>query len=564
MLSFSTRLIVGPGLTLICAVAMAQNVDRLSQVADTLARDSQFSGTVLVAKGDRVLLSRGYGDANVEWHVRNRPDTRFRLGSVTKQFTAAAVLLLQDQGKLKLTDAIGQYLPELPAAWHPVTVQQLLTHTSGIHSFTQVPEYANLAHFARTPAEILAVVQTLPLDFEPGSRFDYSNSNYVLLGMLIEKQSGKSYAEFIQKQIFVPLGMKDSGYDSNTAIVPNRAAGYHNTGRGLSNAGYIDMSVPYAAGALYSTSGDLLRWQRALYEGRLLSPEALRAMTTPVRNGYAFGLMVRDAPDGKEVGHGGNINGFSTLVGYRPNERISVILLSNIEATDLSSMERSLFQVTRGKTLRLPSERKAIPLALGRLLQVAGVYAMPDGTRFRVRLEDGRLSARLGGTSWTPIFAESDDHFFARSVDAQFEVLRSDKGTVDVLTLVQNGKRIRMERIADTAPEYATLPFYLRGDMNGWGTSDRMSMTDGHTFTATIKLDKRRYAFKLGSEDFKKIDIGAYEGKETVIEGAALPLEEDGQNLQIDIPESGAYRFTLDTTDARVPRLAVTRAAGDQ
>lgn len=570
MLSSTIRL-VSYGLWLVCAAATAQDVDRLDQVADILARDSHFSGTVLVAKGDRVLLNRAYGEANVEWAIPNRPDTRFRLGSVTKQFTSASVLLLRDQGKLKLTDAIGQYLPELPSIWRPVTIQQLLSHTSGIHSFTEVPEYAKLEHFPNTPAEILAVVRTRPLDFEPGSRFDYSNSNYVLLGMLIEKLSGDSYAQFVQKHIFGPLGMADSGYDSNAAIIPRRANGYREnghglgrSGQGLSNAGYIDMSVPYAAGALYSTSGDLLRWQRALYEGGLLSPSALQAMTTPVRNGYTLGLVARNDPDGEEFGHGGSIEGFSTLVGYRPHERISVILLSNIEGSDLAPIERALFQVARGKTVLLPSERKAVAIAPERLRQVAGTYATRDGVRFRIRLEDGQLSARLGSQPWTPIFAEADDRYFARVVDAQVDVVRSEKGAVEGLILVQNDQHIRMRRIADTGPDYTGVPFFLRGEMNDWGTGARMRMTDAHTFTVTLTLAKLRYAFKLGSEDFKAIDIGAPQGKETATVGTALPLEENGDNLQVDIPAPGTYRFTLDTTEVRAPRLTITYAAGGQ
>jgi len=551
---------LGLALSAACLTAMAQDLKRLSAVADQLAKDKHFSGTMLVAQGDRILLDRAYGDANIEWHIHNQPDTRFRLGSITKQFTAASVLLLKDRGKLQLTDTLGQHLPELPEAWHKVTIYQLLTHTSGIHSFTDIPQYRSNERFTKTPAEILDAVRTLPLDFEPGSQFNYSNSGYVVLGMLIEKLSGESYAQFVQKNIFDPLGMKDSGYDSNTAIIPKRAAGYSVQASGLQNAGFIDMSIPHAAGALYSTTGDLLRWQRALYQGKLLKPESLKAMTTPNLEHYALGLGVQDGPEGKKYGHGGGIEGFSTLIGYLPADGISVILLSNTETHLLPEIERPLFQITRGKTVLLPSERKEIAVTPAQQQEVAGTYVLPDGTRFWVRAEGKGLSTRLGAQPWVPIFAESKDHFYARLVDAQFDVVRGAGNAVESITLKQNGNQIHMPRIVEKDPEYATVPFFLRGDMNDWGTASRMQKLDGHTYAATLKLDKNHYAFKLGSEDFKQIDFGGMFGKESVALGAPQKLEAIGQNLQVDIPAAGAYQFALDTSDPRAPQLTITKA----
>ena len=540
--------------------ANAQDLKRLSAVADQLAKDKHFSGTLLVAKGDRILVDRAYGEANIEWHIHNQPDTRFRLGSITKQFTAASVLLLQERGKLQLSDTLGQHLPELPEAWHKVTIYQLLTHTSGIHSFTDIPQYRANERYTKTPAEILDAVRTLPLDFEPGSRFNYSNSGYVVLGMLIEKLSGERYAQFLQKNIFDPLGMKDSGYDSNTAIIPKRAAGYSEQAGSLQNAGFIDMSIPHAAGALYSTTGDLLRWQRALYGGKLLKPESLKAMTTPNLERYALGLGVQDGPEGKQYGHGGGIEGFSTLIGYRPAEGISVIMLSNVETHFLPELERPLFQVARGKTVLLPSERKEIAVTPAEQQEVAGTYTLPDGTRFWVKAEGKGLSTRLGAQPWVPIFAESKDHFYARLVDAQFDVVRGAAHAVEAITLKQNGNLIRLQRIVEKDPEYASVPFFLRGDMNEWGITSRMQQLDGHTYAATLKLDKNRYAFKFGSEDFKQIDFGGAAGKEAMTLGAARQLEAVGENLQVDIPAAGAYQFALDTTDPRAPQLTITKA----
>jgi CubicO group peptidase (beta-lactamase class C family) len=221
---------------LIAVPGQAQDLKRLETVVDSFVATSQFSGAVLVAKGDQVLLDKGYGAANLEWNIANAPDTRFRLGSITKQFTAASVLLLQERGRLKVSDPVSQHVPGLPASWNAITIDQLLHHTSGIASFTAQKEYPGIEPFAKKPAEILAMVRDLPLRFEPGSRFEYSNSGYVLLGQLIEQVSGVSYGEFVGKNIFEPLGMRDSGYDWNATILPHRAAGYARQGKTLVNA----------------------------------------------------------------------------------------------------------------------------------------------------------------------------------------------------------------------------------------------------------------------------------------------------------------------------------------
>ncbi|MYM21076.1 serine hydrolase [Duganella sp. FT135W] len=537
----------------------AQDLQRLERVADTLAKEQNFSGAVLVAKGDKVLLQKAYGEANFEWGIRNSSDTRFRLGSVTKQFTAASVLLLQERGKLKLSDPVGQHLPELPTAWHAITIQQLLTHTAGIHSFTDLPEYRNIERFAKSPAEILELVRARPLDFEPGSRWDYSNSGYVLLGMLIEKVSGVTYEQFVQQNIFTPLQMKDSGYDTNAAIIPRRAAGYASLGQELSNAEFIHMSVPYAAGALYSTTRDLLRWQNALYEGRLLSLSSVRAMTTPVPPGYGLGLMIMDGPEGKRYFHAGEIEGFSTLSSYRPDEKISVIILSNIEKRELMWMELPLAQVALKQKVILPSERTLMSLTPARLDELAGTYAAADGAKTWVKRDGTQLSVRQGGQPWLPIFAESNKQFFARSADVQFEFNLAANGTVEALTRHQFGSLQRMSRVAEADPDYARVPFFLRGDMNNWGLNDVMQSQAPHVYSAQLQLGKGHYLFKLGSEDFKAVDFGAASGDTKVEPGKAKTLDAVGDNLQFEVRAAGQFRFTLDTRNARAPKLTVTQ-----
>src|SRR5271170_1807320 len=265
---------------LLAAAARAQavstkDVSRLDQVVQSYVTDKTFMGSVLVARGDQVLLSRGYGSANLEWNIPDAPNTKFRLGSLTKQFTAASILLLEERGKLKTGDLVKKYIPDAPAAWDKITIFNLLTHTSGIPNFTSFSDYPSHEPFAATPEQVVAWFRDKPLDSQPGEKWSYSNSGYVLLGDLIEKISGDSYEKFLQENVLTPLGMKDTGYDSNSAIIPRRAAGYAPSANGPVNAGYINMTVPLSAGALYSTTHDLLIWEQGLFGGKLLSAGSL-------------------------------------------------------------------------------------------------------------------------------------------------------------------------------------------------------------------------------------------------------------------------------------------------
>src|SRR6266478_3662313 len=255
---------------LLAAAGLAQDVSRMDQVVQPYVADKKFMGSVLVARDGDVLLSKGYGSANLEWNIPNSPSTKFRLGSVTKQFTAACILLLEERGKLKVEDPVKKHMPDAPASWDKVTIYHLLTHTSGIPSFTGFPDYRSTEAIPSPAEKTVARFRDKPLEFEPGEKWSYSNSGYVLLGYLIERISGDRYEKFVRENIFTPLGMKDSGYDSNSAVIPHRAAGYVFRNNVFENAGFVHMSVPQGAGALYSTTEDLLKWEEGLFGSKVL------------------------------------------------------------------------------------------------------------------------------------------------------------------------------------------------------------------------------------------------------------------------------------------------------
>jgi CubicO group peptidase (beta-lactamase class C family) len=323
--------------------ARAPTAGSVAQTADALlsglVAQRLFRGSVLLARRGRVILSKGYDWADVARRVPNTPRTRFRIASITKQFTAMAILQLQDQGKLSVHDHLGAYLSPCPAAWRPITLHQLLTHTSGIPDYTNFPTFASIMARTLTTEQLIALFRDKPLDFRPGTRWRYSNSGYVLLGAIVERVSGLSYAAFLQRHIFTPLNLTNTGYDVNHPALPGHATGYAAWER---PAAYIDLSVAYANGCLYSTTEDLYRWDQALTSGHpaLVSARTLRQMFTPFAPtdpaaphsvAYGYGWFIGYEGAHREIEHTGDINGFISANQFYPDDHLTVIVLSNLE-----------------------------------------------------------------------------------------------------------------------------------------------------------------------------------------------------------------------------------------
>lgn len=435
--------------------AAAANLPRMEQVIQSFVEKKQFMGAVLVARGSDVLLDKGYGFADVEWKVPDSPKAKFRLGSITKQFTAASIMLLQERGKLKVTDLVKKYLPDAPAAWDKITIFNLLTHTSGIPNFTGFPDYRSIEPFPITPEKLVAQFRDKPLDFQPGEKFSYSNSGYVLLGYLIEKISGESYAKFVDDNIFKPLGMKDSGYDSNSAIIPDRAQGYTGGTDGPANAGYINMTVPFSAGGLYSTTGDLLRWEQGLFAGKLLSPESLKQMTTPFKDNYAFGLMVRTANGHRVIDHGGGIEGFNTMLAYYPDDKLTVAVLANLNGGAPQEIAQYLGTLALGGEVELPSERKAVQIDPQIFDRYVGDYALSPKFVLKVSREGDRFITQATGQGQVEIYPENDHEFFAKVVNAQITFVTDKNGKATALILHQGGADHRAPRVEGAAAAMA-------------------------------------------------------------------------------------------------------------
>ena len=330
---------------------------KVDQYLNAHLQNRTFMGSVLLARGGRILVSQGYGMANLEHDVPNTPRTKFRLGSITKQFTSLSIMQLQEKGLLSVDDTFEKYIPDFNEA-HRFTIHHLLTHTSGVISFTGFPDYRKFMILPLKLDEIIAKFKDRTLEFDPGSQYKYSNSGYILLGYIIEKVTGKTYAEYIQENIFDPLGMEDTGYDSHRTVMKNRAAGYIATKNGYIISDYIDMKIPHAAGALYSTVEDLYTWDRALYTGKLISSASREKMFTPVKSGYGYGWGIGETFGRKRISHNGGINGFVTHIGRYPEEDGCVIVLSNQANARMRDIVNDVTAILFGQPVEIPAVKK--------------------------------------------------------------------------------------------------------------------------------------------------------------------------------------------------------------
>lgn len=335
--------------------------DEALQRIDSLAKNAVAQGpmaglSLAVSRGGTDLVARGYGFAHLEHDVPATAETVYRIGSVTKQFTAAAILQLEEAGLLEVDSPLGEFLEDYPEPGKNVTLHQLLNHTSGIKAYTELPGFmGEPARLTYSHERLIATFAGEPLDFPPGTAYRYNNSAYYLLGVVIERVSGQAYGDYLRDEIFEPLEMHSTCYGWNEPIIRHRAAGYDvNSDGQFVNCGYIDMSCPGAAGALCSTAPDLLRWLNGLFQWKVVSDESLQRMTSrqvttlPAERNYGYGLFLEGADPVQRIYHGGGIHGFAALVAYYPEDELALALLTNTGSGDLDSLERSLTRVCRG------------------------------------------------------------------------------------------------------------------------------------------------------------------------------------------------------------------------
>jgi len=437
-----------PGPTVHARAVLSDPQAPLAAQLDTLLssvyKAAEPGAALLIMKDGKVLARKAYGMADLELGIQLEPDMVFRIGSMTKQFTAVAILMLMEQGKLALSDPITRFLPDYPTQGKTITVERLLTHTSGIQSYTDMESWLPLLRKDMSLTELIGIFKDQPMQFAPGERWRYNNSGFVLLGAIIEKAAGTSYESFLQKNIFDPLGLKHTHYGSAARVIPGRIPGYGPGPAGaFSNAEYISMTQPYAAGSLLSNVDDLAAWNEALLAGKLIKRETLEKAWTSFKltdgtpTNYGFGWGVGTYEGRRMIEHGGGIPGFSSAGILFPEDRLFVTLLTNSTVPNRAPGPFA-FRVAALALGEPYQEPVAATIPAADLAPLAGVYADSWKEELAVRVTGSALTISGPEIPPTQIFPLSPSLFFLRNSMARVEFKRGEKGEPFEVTFKPN------------------------------------------------------------------------------------------------------------------------------
>lgn len=399
--------------------------------------------TAIVTRNGELLYRGAIGMADIELGVKAKPEHVFRIGSITKQFTAVAVLQLEEQGRLSVTDPITKYIPDYPTQGRTITIEHLLTHTSGIKSYTGMSEFAHVAGKDLTPMEIVDVFKDQPMEFEPGEKFYYNNYGYILLGVIIENVSGMSFADYLQQNIFEPLGMSHSCYGDDTSLVSMRAAGYQQKNGLYADADFLNMTLPYAAGALLSNVDDLNKWNQALHTNKVLSQKSLKkAMTAYTLNdgsssSYGYGWKLGEIYNQPVEEHDGVIQGFLSAAMYLPKEKVFIAVFSNCECKDPWLAANKMAAYTIGELPALASkEQKEIDLS-----EYTGIYEISEDRAQKITTEGQQLYVTYTGGERHEVYSnpKKADQFFFEDGLMSIHFVRDEAGKVAMAQTFQRG-----------------------------------------------------------------------------------------------------------------------------
>jgi CubicO group peptidase (beta-lactamase class C family) len=454
-----TRISLALAAALPSAIAFAQQTPLAAEIDAAIAphyKADEPGSTVIVTKDGKVVFRKAYGLANLEKKTPLTPDTTLRLGSITKQFTATAILMLAEEGKLSVKDEITKFFPDYPVNGKKVTIEHLLQHTSGIKSYTNKPDFMINAHKDFTVAQMIDGFKNDPFEFEPGTNFNYNNSGYILLGAIIEKVSGMPYAKFLEQRIFKPLKMDHTAYEGHERSKAPQAAGYARQGDSYKPAMALSMTQPYAAGALVSNVDDLARWDKAIADGKLLKAASWQQAFTgavlpdgkPTHYGYGWGEgTVQGA---KTIGHGGGIFGFSTYAFRIPSEKLYVAVLNNADSGKVAPevVARKAAAAALGKPYPV---LKPVPVDAGSLSAYQGEYRIDEkGNDIRsFRVEDGRLVMQRTDRLPVKLLAYGKDRFFIEDSLVYMAFKRDSDGKVNAVTVSQMDTGQTSPRIGD-------------------------------------------------------------------------------------------------------------------
>lgn len=393
---------------------------------------NEFTGTVLVAQKGKIIYEKAFGMSDREWNIPNTIQTKFEVGSITKQFTSACILQLAEQGKLSLDDKLSKYFPDFPKG-DSVTIHMLLTHTSGIKDYTEVPEFGKVATLSLETDSMVALIKKQPYVFSPGARWSYSSSGYFLLGYIVEKASGKSYSDYVYNNVIQKAGLKNTCVNRWDSILLYRAKGYRKTTDGWKNASYISMEGPFSAGAIISTIEDLYEWDNALFSNKIISAASFSKMTTPYKGHYGYGLTIDSFQHHLEMGHSGGINGFTSFLGSFPTDDFVVAGLSNEETTNTQGIVNALAAIVFDIPVITPYKHTEVKVDSSILNRYVGEYKLANAQVYTLKIKEGKLYVHpQDGSDVYEFKPESETKFFFTPIpDAyQYEFEVDNKGKV--------------------------------------------------------------------------------------------------------------------------------------
>ncbi len=474
---------------------------------------------VLVSLDGKILYKKAFGFSDLEKKEKVSTETKFRIGSITKQFTAAAILKLQEENKLSVTDKLSKYFPDFPRG-EEVTLYHLITHTSGIHSYTGKNEFLQKVVTPVTNDSLLNFFKNDPYDFNPGEEYRYNNSGYFLLGYIIEKVSGKSYAQYLKDTFFDPLKMNNTGVHTSTLTLTNEAKGYGKPGGKYEKALNWDMSWAGGAGALYSTVGDLFLWNEALYNGKVLNDKSLEAAFTSVKlnNGkvppsgeYGYGLVLRKYRDLSVVEHGGGLHGFISQLSRFPEEKFTAVILTNISPPEVDMNANDVAQFYFWEKMAKQPSYSAQSYAGQDLKPYEGRYDFRNGAVMTITSEKNELFAQLSGQSRFPIFPSAPDEFFWKVVEARIKFIRNEQGEVTGGHFVQNGNEIDVPKMKEE--KIVSIDPVLYKNYTGkydYGNNFHITVTtENNKIFAQGTNQPRLEIFPVSEKEFVIMDINA-------------------------------------------------------
>lgn len=424
---------------LISGLTFSQNLkEDVDALLSAKYKANEPGATAIIAQGGKPIYRNAFGMASLENNVTMTPEHVFEIGSITKQFTAVSILMLMEQGKLSLEDPITKYIENYPVNGHVITLHHLLTHTSGIKSYTSMEKWRKLWRNDMTPLEMIDLFKSEPMDFAPGEKYLYNNSAYFMLGYIIEKASGLTYSKFLEKNIFSPLGMKNSYYGSQSMIIMNRALGYQK-GENYKNAEYLSLTQPYAAGSIMSNVDDLLIWNQAVQSNKLIKKETIQKAFTnyKLNNGkllnYGYGWVLDEINGSTTVEHSGGIFGYSTNAIYLPKEDVFVAVFSNCDCNSPGEVSTRMAALAIGKPYLEPIAKIKLDAAYAKSL--TGVYEFEDKSTRIITFEDDQLfSQRAAGAKKIKIIPQDKSNFsYSKSTNSSIQFISDKTGVKEAI-----------------------------------------------------------------------------------------------------------------------------------